>query len=59
MVSDLRGALVDGTRIDQLDRIGESRMQALSACGRDAGKQRLTDQFMGEVNGRSGPSNWG
>src|SRR5271168_2112249 len=48
MVSDISGALVDGTGIDQLNRIGDSRVQALSAWARDVSKQCLTDKFMAE-----------
>ena len=48
MVSDLSGALVDGTGIEPLDRVGDAGVQSLSARGRDAGKQRLTHEFMGE-----------
>ncbi len=48
MVSDLPGALVDGTGIEPLDRLGDAGVQSLSAGGRDAGKQRLTHEFMGE-----------
>ena len=47
MISDLPGALVDGTGIEPLDRIGDARVQSLSARDRDAGKQRLTHKFMG------------
>src|SRR5882724_5455222 len=47
MVCDLARTL-DGTGIEPLDRIGDNGMQVLSARGRDAGKQRLTHQFMGE-----------
>src|ERR1700730_16747377 len=38
MVSDLPGALVDGTGIDQLDRPGDCGVQLLFAHSRDAGK---------------------
>src|SRR6266851_98798 len=48
MVSDLPGALVDGTGIDQLDRIGHAGVQALFARSRAAGKQGLSHKFMSE-----------
>jgi hypothetical protein len=47
MVSDLPRAL-DGTGIEPLDRVGDDGMQALSARGRDTGKERLTHKFMSE-----------
>src|SRR5580704_6665423 len=47
MVSDLPRAL-DGPAIEPFDRIGDGRMQVLSARGRDAGKERLPHKFMGE-----------
>ncbi len=59
MVSDVPGALFNGVRIEPLDRFGDARVEALSAWSRDAGKQRLTDEFMGEGNGLSGPSELG
>src|ERR1700751_3683998 len=48
MINDLPGVLFKGIRIEPLDRICDARVQALSAWGRDVGKQRLTDKFMGE-----------
>jgi hypothetical protein len=38
MVNYLPGALVDGTGIDQIDRVGDSRVQALLAGSRDDAK---------------------
>ena len=38
MVGDLAGALVDGTGIEPLDRVGDAGVQLLSARSRDAGK---------------------
>jgi len=38
MVGDLRGALVDRTGFEPLDRVGDAGMQLLSAWGRDACK---------------------
>src|SRR6266849_917819 len=48
MVRDLRGALIDGSGIELLDRVADVCVQSLSTRGRDAGKQRLTHQLMGE-----------
>src|SRR5580692_11130617 len=48
MVSDLPGALIDGTGIDQLDRVDDAGVQPLPAWGRDACKQGLTHKLMGE-----------
>src|ERR1022692_2283795 len=48
MVSDLPGVLVDGTGIDQLDRIGNSSVQMLATRRRNAGQQSLTHQLMGK-----------
>src|SRR4029077_3713228 len=48
MVRDLSGALVDGLRIETLDRVRDSSVQLLLTRGRDAGKQGLTHQFMAE-----------
>src|SRR5260370_22424389 len=55
MVSDLPGALVDGTGIEPLDRVGDAGVQSLLAWGRDAGKEGLTHEFMGEGERLRGP----
>src|SRR5260370_2264963 len=48
MVSDLAGVFVDGTRIELLDRVSNSRMKLLlTRCG-DVGKERLSHKFMSE-----------
>src|ERR1700691_698423 len=51
MISDLSGTLVDGTGIDQLDRIGNTSVQMLSTRRRNADQQRLTHQLMGKGEG--------
>src|SRR5712672_1521107 len=48
MVRDLSGAFADRTRIGQLDRVGDARMQLLLTWGRNARKQRLTHKLVGE-----------
>src|SRR6266851_7097019 len=48
MVGDLSGALVGGVSIELLDRVGDAGVQELLAGRRDAGEQRLTNEFMGE-----------
>jgi hypothetical protein len=55
MVRDFPGALVGGTGIELLDRVGDDGVQPLSARRRDAGKQRLTYKFMGEGERRLRP----
>src|SRR5271154_3008704 len=46
MIDDLAGAFFSGIRIEPLDRCGDTRMQTLSARGRNAGEQRLTHKLM-------------
>src|ERR1700730_1741324 len=48
MARDLAGAFADCTRIGQLDRVGDARMQLLLTWGRNAHKQRLTYKLVGE-----------
>src|SRR5947209_6581475 len=48
MVSDLSGALACGVAVELLDRVSGASVHQLLTRRRDAGKQRLTNEFMGE-----------
>src|SRR5258706_8274816 len=48
VVRDVTGALLDASGIELLDRVGDTSVQSLLACSRDARKQGLTHQFMAE-----------
>src|SRR5258708_8120262 len=46
MVSDVGGVFVDGTRIELLDRVSNSRMKLLLTRCCDVGKERLPYKFV-------------
>src|SRR6516165_3769773 len=55
MICNLCGVLHDRSLIELLNRSGNLGVQLLPACNRDAGKQCLTYQFMGEGEGNFRP----